>query len=143
MDTTMATTVRDVMTRQPVTCEVSTTIEAAARLMRDHDIGDVLVCDGEMLRGIVTDRDIVVRCIAGGVDPSRSILGDICTGGVLSVGPDTSTDDAARTMRDSAIRRLPVVEGGRPIGIVSLGDLAVENDPDSVLADISAAEPNL
>lgn len=148
-------TVRDVMTREPVTCAPSTTIEEAARLMRDRDIGDVLVCDGDALRGIVTDRDIVVRCVAGGADVSRSTIGDVCTGDVLSVTPATSVEDAARTMRDAAIRRLPVVDGGRPVGIVSLGDLAVEldrtstspgagsADPGEVLADISAAEPNV
>jgi CBS domain-containing protein len=154
----MAVSVRDVMTSRPVTCETSTSIEEAARLMRDRDIGDVLVCDGDVLRGIVTDRDIVVRCVAGGADVSRSTVGDVCTGDVMSVSPDTSVEDAARAMREGAVRRLPVVEGGRAIGIVSLGDLAVElggqtggtsaagtgtPDPGEVLADISAAEPNV
>lgn len=154
----MAVMVRDVMTREPVTCETSTSIEEAARLMRDRDIGDVLVCEGTTLRGIVTDRDIVVRCVAGGADVSRSTIGDVCTGDVMSVSPDTTVEDAARAMREGAVRRLPVVEGGRPIGIVSLGDLAVElgsaggdrgerpggaPDPGAVLAEISAAEPNL
>lgn len=142
--------VADVMTRNPVMCEVTTSIEQAARLMRDRDIGDVLVCEGSQLRGIVTDRDIVVRCIAGGADVSRSTIGDVCTGDVLSVAPSTTVEAAAQAMRAAAIRRLPVVEGGRPIGIVSLGDLAVEqaprqvaDDAGAVLADISAAEPNL
>ena len=139
----MAMMVRDVMTRNPVSCETTTTIVAAARMMRDHDIGDVLVCDGQQLRGIVTDRDIVVRCIAGGADVGRSTLGDVCTGNVMAVSPDSSLEDAARTMRECAVRRLPVIEDGRTVGIVSLGDLVVEVDPRSVLADISAAEPNV
>jgi len=139
----MAMMVRDVMTRNPVSCETTTTIVEAARMMRDHDIGDVLVCDGQQLRGIVTDRDIVVRCIAGGADVGRSTLGDVCTGNVMAVSPDSSLADAARTMRECAVRRLPVIEDGRTVGIVSLGDLAVEVDPRSVLADISAAEPHV
>ncbi len=139
----MATmTVKEVMTSDLVTCQAHTSIEEAARLMRDHDIGDVLVCTGERLDGIVTDRDLVVRCLAGGADLRSARVGDVCSGGVVSVSPDTTVDDAARAMRERAVRRLPVVDDGRPVGIVSLGDLAVGRGADSVLADISAAAPN-
>lgn len=139
----MVQTIRDVMTVDPVMCDPSTSLADAARLMRDRDIGDVLVGDSDgRVRAIVTDRDIVVRCVADGVDVSRATLWDACTDGIASVTPDTDVDTAAQIMRDMAVRRLPVVEDGRAVGIVSIGDLAIERDPNSALADISAASPN-
>ena len=137
----MATLVRDVMTKDPVTCPADTAVTDAARLMRDRDIGAVLVTDGEALKGIVTDRDIVVRCVAAG-KADQAKLGDACSASMTTVSPDMSAEDAARVMAEQAVRRLPVVDNGRPVGVVSLGDLAVERDPGSVLGGISAAPPN-
>jgi CBS domain-containing protein len=138
----MAQTVQDVMTPNPRALKASETIVEAARVMRDEDIGTVIVTQGEQIRGIVTDRDIVVRAIADGASPSATQLGDICSDHVEMVTLDTAIDDAIEIMRMRAIRRLPVVDGGRPIGIVSIGDLAIERDRSSALADISAAQPN-
>jgi CBS domain-containing protein len=139
----MAQTVRDVMTTNPRTLKASDTIATAARVMRDDDIGGVIVTQGDTIRGIVTDRDIVVRAVADGANASKSQLGDIVTEGVETVTPDTNLDDVITIMRMKAVRRLPVVDdGGGAIGIVSIGDLAMERDSDSALADISAAEPN-
>ena len=138
----MTQTVQDVMTTELVACGSSTSLAEAAKLMRDHDIGDVLVTDDGELRGIVTDRDIVVRCVADGGDISRATLADACSVEIASVTPGTSVDEAAQVMRQRAVRRLPVVENGKTVGIVSIGDLAIRNDPSSALADISAAAPN-
>ena len=138
----MVQTVKDVMTSEVVACDVFASIGEAARLMRDFDIGEVLVRDGEKLYGIVTDRDLVVRCLAEGVDVARATVREACSEEVTSVAPGLPVDEAAQLMRDMAIRRLPVVRNGKPVGIVTLGDLAVERDPTSALADISAAPPN-
>jgi CBS domain-containing protein len=143
----MAQQVRDVMTTTPATVGIDEPIVAAARLMREYDIGDVLVCEGDEIRGIVTDRDIVVRAVADGIDLTSSPVEAVCSSEVVTVSPDTSLDDAARRMRERAVRRLPVVDGKRPVGIVSLGDLAVEGGreqdlAEEALADISAAPAN-
>jgi CBS domain-containing protein len=138
----MSRTVEEIMTRDPRTVSASDSIVDAARVMNESDIGDVIVVDGEEVRCIVTDRDIVVRAIAEGRDPQSTSVGDVCTQSLETIGPDASVDDALRKMREADIRRLPVVRDGRPVGIVSLGDLAVEREPDSTLADISAASPD-
>jgi len=130
------------MTRDPRTVNASDTIVDAARTMNEADIGDVVVVDDGDVQGIVTDRDIVVRAIAEGRDPQSTSVSDVCTTGIDTIEPSASVDDALRKMREADIRRLPVVQDGRPVGIVSLGDLAVEREPDSTLADISAASPD-
>ena len=138
----MAGTLRDVMTKDPVTVESSTTVDEAARLMRDRDIGDVLVMEGGTMCGIVTDRDIVVRVLAEGRDAKTTKLMDVCSKEIESLPPDASIKDAVDLMMKRALRRLPVVENDRPVGIVSIGDLAVERDTKSALGQISAADPN-
>lgn len=130
------------MTRDPRTVDTGDTLVDAARVMRDSDIGDVVVMENGQVTGIVTDRDIVVRAIAEGRDPGSTSVGDVCTTGVETADPSASVDDALRIMREHDIRRLPVVKNGRPVGIISLGDLAVEREPESTLADISAASPD-
>jgi len=110
--------------------------------MEAEDVGDVIVVDGEQICGLVTDRDIAIRAVAHGLDPATVPVTEICSIELTTVTPDTPVDDAIALMRAKAIRRLPVVENGAPVGIVSLGDLAVQRDPDSALADISAAPPN-
>jgi CBS domain-containing protein len=138
----MAQTVEEIMTRDPRTVDSGDTIVDAARVMRDADIGDVVVMEDGQVSGIITDRDIVVRAVAEGRDADSTSVGDVCTTGVETVDPSASVDDALRIMREHDIRRLPVAKSGRPVGIISLGDLAVEREPDSTLADISAASPD-
>jgi CBS domain-containing protein len=138
----MARTVEEIMTRDPRTVNADDPVIDAARIMRDDDIGDVIVVDNGDVKGIVTDRDIVVRDVAEGRDPESTPVREVCTTGITALEPGETVDDALRKMREADIRRLPVVDGGRPVGIVSLGDLAVEREPDSTLADISAASPD-
>jgi CBS domain-containing protein len=133
--------VHEVMTREPVTIGARETLIGAAGLMRDYDIGDVIVTDGERPVGIVTDRDIIVRAIAEGRELSTPV-GEICSQELVTVGPDDGTQHVVELMRGKKIRRLPVTDNGRLVGVVSLGDMAVERDPRSALADISAARPN-
>jgi CBS domain-containing protein len=134
-------TVRDIMTPTPITLPLSATVADAARQMRDADVGDVLVVQDGELRGLVTDRDIVVRGLATGLDGTTPI-GELCSPQLLTVSPDEPTEVAADLMASGAVRRLPVVESGRPVGIVALGDLAVRRDPGSALGSISSAPPN-
>jgi CBS domain-containing protein len=138
----MTRTVEEVMTRDPRTVNADDAIVEAARIMRDSDIGDAVVMDGGQVNGIVTDRDIVVRGVAEGRDPGSTPVSEVCTTGVETIDPSASVDDALRLMREHDIRRLPVTKNGRPVGILSLGDLAVEREPESTLADISAASPD-
>lgn len=136
-------TVREIMTTNPVTADKHVSLAEAARMMRDADIGDVLVTRSGLLAGLVTDRDLVVRGIAEGKDPETTGLAEVCSTSPVTLSPDDPVDDAVRMMRHHAIRRLPVVEDDRPVGVVSLGDLATERDPKSALAEISSADPNV
>jgi CBS domain-containing protein len=134
--------VREVMTAKPLALQEGTTLTEAARAMRDHDVGDVVLLDDDQVRGIVTDRDMTIRAVAEGMHPDETVLAQIASKELVTISPEASVEDAVRLMRERAVRRLPVVEDGRPVGIVSLGDLAVEREPDSPLADISASDPN-
>jgi CBS domain-containing protein len=138
----MPQTVEQIMTRDPRTVNADDPIVEAARIMRDSDIGDVIVLQGGEVGGILTDRDIVVRGVADGRDGESTSVSDVCTTGIEAIEPSASVDDALSRMREADIRRLPVVQDGQPVGIISLGDLAVEREPDSTLADISAASPD-
>jgi len=139
----MANLVQDVMTRNPKVLRASSTVMDAASTMRDFDIGDVIVVDDtNKVHGIVTDRDLVVKAVASGSDPSKTSIGSVCTKDVTVLKPTQTTDDAVKIMREKAIRRLPVVEGEILVGIVSLGDLAKRIDSGSCLGQISAAPPN-
>jgi len=135
-------TVGEIMTPGPLVLGPDATAVDAARAMRDINVGSVLVVDGEELIGIVTDRDIVLRVIAENVAPGSAMLSSISTPADVVAAPDDPVGDVVRLMRDRAVRRVPVVDGGVPVGIVSLGDLAIEQDHGSVLADISAAAPD-
>lgn len=130
---------QEVMTPDPVCLDVAATITDAAKRMRDDDIGDVLVTDQGKLRGVVTDRDVVIRAIANGLEPALTPLGQILTTEPVCASPSDPIPYAVRLMREYALRRLPICDGDQIVGIVSLGDLAVDGDPDSALADISAA----
>ncbi|MFF9375465.1 CBS domain-containing protein [Streptomyces griseoluteus] len=115
---------------------------AVARLMRDEDVGTVLVTEDGQLRCLVSDRDLVVRAFAEGVDPDRTTVIEAASEDLVTIGPDESVDHAVELMREHAVRRLPVVEGDEAVGIIALGDLAIERDETSALGDISAARPN-
>ena len=133
----MGQQVKEVMTTGPITLDRDASLAEAARLMRDRGIGDVIVVEGDDAEGIVTDRDIVIRAVAEGADPNTTRLGQVVSGDLTSVAPDDPVERAIQLMRDKAVRRLPVLEGGKPVGVVSLGDLAIQQEGDSVLADIS------
>jgi CBS domain-containing protein len=138
----MARTVADVMTPMPVAVAADSDVKNAAQLMRDRDVGDVLVVDGDQVLGILTDRDVVVRAVARGLDPNATRVDEVCTRDLLAVDADGPIEEAVGLMRERAVRRLVVADDGQIVGIVSIGDLAMERDRDSALADISAAAPN-
>lgn len=135
------TLIGEVTSRNLITAEPDATCGQAAQLMRDGDVGDVIVIDAEQHPiGIVTDRDLVVRVLSEDLDPYTTRLGDVCTGDPVTISVEAGTEEAEELMSQHAIRRLPVVDGaGVLVGVVSLGDLAVRDDPQSALADISQA----
>lgn len=139
-NTTM--TVGDLMTRDPVMLEPSDTVLDAACAMRDRDIGTVLISEKGQLIGVLTDRDIVVRAIADRGDPATMKVDQIASKEVEALSPDDPIDKAVKLVRSRALRRFPVVKSGKPVGVLTMGDLAVELDPKSALADVSAANPN-
>jgi CBS domain-containing protein len=128
-------TIRDIMTADPVFAEPDTTLEEIASLMKQENIGAVpVVEDGEVV-GIVTDRDIVLRCIAEGQDPTECTAEDVMSTEVFCIEPDTSTAEAARLMGERQIRRLAVIENGKLVGMVSIGDVAVKSNDDDLSGD--------
>ena len=138
----MSQLVKDVMTADPITIDATATIAEAAKKMREADVGPLIVMkDGEVC-GVVTDRDIAVRAVAEGKDPNTFPVGEICSKEIATVSPRDKVGMAIDLMEKIAVRRLPVVDNHKPVGIVSLGDLAVQRDPESTLAQISAAPPN-
>ncbi|MFL6115233.1 MAG: CBS domain-containing protein [Catenulispora sp.] len=138
----MTRKIREVMTGSPVRVRPDTTVGDAAKLMREQGIGTVLVADGDRLVGVVTDRDLVVRVLAEEHGADATVVGAYSSEPVC-VSPEDDVVVALDLMRSRAIRRLPVVEDdGRPVGIVSLGDLALVADTGRVLNEISTAEPD-
>lgn len=134
----MTRTVAEVVDRDVVTAPVTATVREVAELMRVHDVGDVVVLDDdERLAGIVTDRDLVTRVLAAGGAGSDPV-GQVCSPDPVHVGPDATLAEAARVMAERAVRRLPVVDAGTVLGVVSLGDVAVAQDAGDVLGEISA-----
>ncbi|MCX4693292.1 CBS domain-containing protein [Streptomyces sp. NBC_01408] len=139
----MSRRVHEVMTENPVTVEKLTSLAEAARVMRDASIGDVLVVEEGRLRGILTDRDLVIRAMAENRDPADTTVQAICSTEPVTVKPGDDVDQAIDLMRRHALRRLPVqTEDGELVGVVTLGDLTVERDPGSAFAAIAAAEPD-
>ncbi len=116
--------IRDVMTSNPTTVERSTNILEAAKVMAGEDVGPLPVTDGGRLVGIVTDRDIVTRVLAEERDAQSTTVGDICSSDLVTVTPEDDLDQALRTMASAQVRRLPVVEGDRIVGIVAQADVA-------------------
>ena len=139
----MAQTLREIMAQDPVTFEASASVMDAAVAMRDQGIGDVIVTQNGRLHGIVTDRDIVTRCVSTGQNPSDMSLGEIASTDITTLSPSDDLQSAVSEMRDKAVRRVAIVDGDRPVGVVSLGDLAIELDSQSALSEISAAPPNV
>jgi CBS domain-containing protein len=138
----MAQSIRSVMTTNPITLPKTSSVAEAARAMCAANIGDIIVLDGERTCGILTDRDIVVRAVAEERDLATTKVGDICSQELTTLSPTDNIEDAVLLMREKAIRRLPVIEGSKPVGIVSIGDLAISQDPRSALGHISAAPAN-
>jgi CBS domain-containing protein len=116
--------VKEIMTREPVTLSPTSTIGEAATIMRQEDAGSVPILEGGRLVGIITDRDIVIRVLAGGKDPKTTRVSDAMTADPVTVTPDTSVDEAQKVMSDRQVRRLPVVEDGRLVGLVVIGQVA-------------------
>lgn len=125
--------VRDVMTSNPRTVSPGDSIQVAARIMKEEDVGVVPIVENGRTVGIVTDRDIVIRAVAEG--GSDRAVREIATTDLVFVKPDSSTREAEKLMSDRQVRRLPVVENGRLVGIVSLGDIAVKEGKDSRTGD--------
>lgn len=134
-------TVADVMTPAPSTIGMSETLQTAAQMMATQDVGALVVQAGHTTIGIVTDRDLVVRGLAEGLGLA-AMVGEVASEDIVTVGPGVPVETAVQVMRAAAVRRIPVLDGDTVVGIVSIGDLAVERDPTSVLADISEAEPH-
>ena len=126
--------VRDVMTSNPRCVSPNDTIQAAARIMKEEDTGVVPIVENGRAIGLITDRDIVIRSVAGGSQPNQQVR-EIATGDLICATPDMSTREASNLMSEHQIRRLPVVENDRLVGIVSLGDIAVKEGKDSRTGD--------
>ena len=133
--------VRDVMTKSIVTVSPEDTIKDAARIMQQHNIGSVPVVDATGLVGIVTDRDIVIRNIAKGQDPFSTPVKNVMTAQVLTATPEEDVQSISKKMSTQQVRRLPVVENQKLVGMVSLGDLATTGmtnmEASEALAEIS------
>jgi CBS domain-containing protein len=138
----VVTKVRDIMSPAPVCMAATESVSAAAQAMKQHGIGNVLVLTDGQLSGLVTDRDITIRVLADGRDPLTTAIGDICSTELVLLGPDDDVTQAAALVRELAVRRFPVVQDGVPVGVVSIGDLALERDARSALSGVSAARPN-
>ena len=138
----MAQQVSEIMTPAPITVRPGQPVRDAAQIMRDHGIGNVLVVEDGSLAGLITDRDIVIRAIAEGRDPATTSAGEICSRDLVTLRPDEDATAAVARIRERGVRRVPVVSEGSPIGILSLGDVAIEHDSRSALANVSAQPPN-
>jgi CBS domain-containing protein len=138
----MTRKVQEIMSAAPVCRAASESVSAAAKAMKDRGIGTVLVLSGRRLAGLVTARDIAIRVLAENRDPLTTRLGDICSSELAMLSPDDDVETAIRIVRDRAVRCLPVIADGTPVGVVSIGDLALDRDERSVLSEISAARSN-
>jgi CBS domain-containing protein len=125
--------VRDVMTPGPIGVDYHQSIGEAARTMRDWGVGALLVVNGQVLHGLVTARDLVVRAVAESLRNDEEV-GPLATSDLIGVGADQDADVAERLMREHSVRRLPVMDDGQVAGVVSLGDLALHHNPVSGLA---------
>jgi CBS domain-containing protein len=130
------TTARDIMTADATCAQAQETLADAARKMRDLGVGALPICgDDERLKGMITDRDIVVKCIAEGADPSTMRVGDLAEGKPVTIGADDSVEEALHTMTEHGVRRLPVIDGHELVGIVSQADVA-KNLPEDRIGEL-------
>jgi CBS domain-containing protein len=136
--------VSEIMTHAPKTLPSDAMLSAAAKIMADDAIGDVIVTDpsSSAVIGIITDRDIVIRAISKGMDPLSTTIEASFSPTTAVVAPHDLVQEASFLMRDADVRRLPVVEEGRAVGIVSLGDLAAATEQGTVLASMNEAPPD-
>jgi CBS domain-containing protein len=125
---TMAKSVRDAMTEDPRSIGASASVVEAARLMREGHIGSLPITDDGKLVGMITDRDITTRVVAEAADPKMTSVGDVCSRDLISVEPDESLEEAVQLMARHQVRRLPVVENGRLVGIVAQADIALKEN---------------
>ena len=121
----MAKSVREAMTEDPRSIGASASVVEAARLMREQHIGSLPVTEDERLVGMITDRDITTRVVAESAVPETTSVGDVYSRDLISVEPDRDLEEALRLMARHQVRRLPVVENGRLVGIVAQADIAL------------------
>jgi CBS domain-containing protein len=138
----MTRKVLEIMSAAPVCMAASESVSAAANAMKERGIGTVLVLSGGRFSGLVTDRDITIRVLAENRDPRTTRLGDICGSELAVLSPDDDVETATRIVRDRAVRRLAVIADGTPVGVVSIGDLALDQDQRSARSQIPASSPN-
>ncbi len=119
--------VKDIMTKNVAYVNPQNTVVEAAQLMQKHNVGSIPVCDKNGVIGVVTDRDIVVRNIAHGKSPQSTPVKDVMTSQVTTVSSDTEINEASRIMAQYQVRRLPVVENNMLVGMVALGDIAIDS----------------
>jgi CBS domain-containing protein len=124
----MAKSIRDTMTENPRSIGASASVVEAARLMREEHIGALPITDDEQLVGMITDRDITTRVVAEAADPMRTSVGDVSSRDLVSVEPDKDLEEALQLMARHQLRRLPVVEDGRLVGIVAQADIALREN---------------
>lgn len=124
------TTARDIMTPAPKCVGENETLVDAARLMASLDVGALPICgEDKRLKGMVTDRDIVVKCLAEGGDPATTKAGELGEGKPVTIGADDDISEALDTMKEHQIRRLPVIDGHDLVGIISQADIALSLSP--------------
>jgi CBS domain-containing protein len=124
----MGKSIREVMTPEPETVEADSPVSEAAKLMKKAHAGMIPVVQGGELRGTITDRDIVLRVVAEDRDPQSTSAGEVASGELVTVEPDQDLDEALKLMAHHQVRRLPVVEDGRLVGILAQADVAREGD---------------
>jgi CBS domain-containing protein len=124
----MATSVRDTMTENPRWIDASASVVEAAQLMREEHIGSLPITDDEQLVGMITDRDITMRVVAETADRMNTSVGDVSSRDLITVEPDRDLDEALQLMARHQVRRLPVVENGRLVGIVAQADIALSEN---------------
>lgn len=121
------TSVRDIMTKDVKVCAPHDAVSAAAKIMRDINCGSVPVCEGKKVVGMITDRDIVINCVAEGKDCNSVHCHDSMSSNIITCSPDTDVHECSQIMSENQIRRIPVVENGEMVGICAIGDLATVN----------------
>lgn len=136
----MTQSCQDVMTRNPTTCSSQSPVTEAAQLMEREGVGAIPVCDNGKLEGIVTDRDIAVRVVAGGRDPRQTTIGDVMTRDPKCVSADEPIDRALEVMESSQVRRIPVIDGaGKLVGIIAQADIATRLNNDNATGEVVEA----